>query len=160
MNQDKLKTMLSYDPETGLFTWRYTKSNRQKIGTIAGNTDKVGGYVRIFIDGRMYQAHNLASLYMTGKMKKMDHKNRIRNDNRWDNLRECTLVQNNQNTSLYKNNTSGVKGVSFDASKGKYKVYIGIRKKVITIGFFKDFELAELIAHEARDKYFQEFKGA
>ena len=37
---------------------------------------------------------------------------------------------------------------------------IGIRKKVITIEFFKDFELAELIAHEARDKYFQEFKGA
>lgn len=65
-----------------------------------------------------------------------DHKNRNTLDNRKENLRLCTTVQNNTN-SLRKNTVSGYKGVSH-AKGDKWHARIKVNGKYIFIGSFKD----------------------
>lgn len=98
ITQEELKELLHYDPNTGLFTWKVVRSNRYKVGNVAGFSRS--GYVDIGINNRGYRAHRLAFLYMTGLIpKEVDHINRIRHDNRWENLRGCTSRENSENTS-------------------------------------------------------------
>jgi len=112
MNQAILKEMLSYDPETGVFTWLQGTS-RSPTGSVAGGVSEQG-YRRIRIFGKKYRAHRLAWLYMTGEWPTVvDHKNGIRDDNRWVNLRKASVTDNTRNTGITPRNTSGVKGVSW-----------------------------------------------
>ncbi len=92
ITQEQLKKALSYDPLTGLFT----KNGYSKCGTI---TDK--GYIAIHVLGERHYASRLAWLYMTGEWpaNEIDHKNRIRDDNRWANLREADRSLQNRNRS-------------------------------------------------------------
>lgn len=115
MKQAELKHWLWYQPETGLFRWRYGSHNRMvKPWDVAGRSDNKG-YVNITLRGRTYKAHRLAWLYMTGSFPSflIDHKNRNKSDNSFDNLREVNKTQNNWNTSIRIDNKSGVKGVHF-----------------------------------------------
>ena len=85
------------------------------------------GYVRINVDGTKCRAHRLAYLYMTGEWppKLMDHINRVKSDNRWANLRPVTEKLNFYNTSDYRNNKSGAKGVSWYKNCNKWVAKIG-----------------------------------
>lgn len=87
----------------------------------------------------------------------LDHINDNNTDNRIENIRSASRSQNMWNTGLAKNNTSGVKGVTWKADKHKWRVRIGVNGKRIHIGDFADFELAELVAFEARAKYHGQF---
>src|ERR1035437_5724966 len=100
LTQEKLKELLHYDPETGLFTWKNTRHNAVKIGAIAGYWRK-DGYVGIYVLGHHYLAHRIAWLYMTCEWPEfeIDHENRKYSDNRWKNLREATHLQNMHNVS-------------------------------------------------------------
>ena len=119
ITQEELKEILKYDKQTGNFTWRYTRSSRAVKGSIAG-TLHPDGYIFIRLNGKNYSAHRLAYLYVRGKIpSQIDHRNTVKSDNRWENLRRCTNVQNRRNTGLYANNKSGVKGVSLD-KRGKW----------------------------------------
>lgn len=109
ITQNELKDRFVYSPETGIFSYtEHTKKKFKKIGT----TTKLG-YIRIHIGNKLYLAHRLAWLYMTGNYPIMDidHINRIPNDNRWCNLREATDMQNSTNTGVRKNSKSGFKCV-------------------------------------------------
>lgn len=83
----------------------------------------------------------------------IDHINRNRADNRIENLREVSRTQNNYNHPMRTDNTSGVRGVSWNKIKNKWRVYINVEKQRLELGHFKDFDLACLVADEARDKY-------
>jgi hypothetical protein len=91
LTQTKLKEILHYDPITGKFT-RY--GNYSKCGS-----KSYQGYILIGIGSKTYYAHRLAWLYVTGEWpsKEIDHKNRIRDDNRWENLREADRSLQNRN---------------------------------------------------------------
>lgn len=157
ITQNELKEVLHYDSETGLFTWKVTLSNVAKKGKIC-NCLNVQGYIQIRINKKLYLGHRLAWLYMYGSFpSRTDHINGIRNDNRASNLREVTNSQNMYNTALRKDNTSGTKGVHWIASRGKYRVEIMFDKIKKHLGYFKDLELACLVANEAREKYHGEF---
>ena len=107
LTQEKLKTLLNYNPETGIFTWK--KRNQNISGTINNK-----GYVVIQINNKIYLAHRLAWLYMTGLWPKndIDHFNQVRTDNRFFNLREATRKENCQNVHKpHPNNSSGYLGV-------------------------------------------------
>lgn len=80
-----------------------------------------------------------------------DHKNGIKNDNRFENLRECTKFENaqNKNFPLSKVN-SKVIGVSWCKAKNKYKVTLIKDAKYIHGGFFTSLEEAEKRSHEMR----------
>jgi len=93
LTQAELKDVLHYDPITGIFT-RY--GNYTKCGS-----ESYQGYILIGIGSKVYYAHRLAWLYMTGgwPANEIDHKNRIRNDNRWENLRKADRSLQNRNRS-------------------------------------------------------------
>ena len=90
-----LRKLLEYDPETGLFTNLIRRGPRSLEGTIAGSL-MCNGYIELMLNGSHYKASRLAWLYMTGEWPKyeIDHINRIRHDNRWDNLRDVSHKDN------------------------------------------------------------------
>lgn len=143
LTQAKLKELLHYDPITGVFTWIRRTSNRIKIGDTA-NGKNTRGYILIAICGKRYYAHRLAHLYMTGKfpVSDVDHANGVKDCNSWTNLRKCTASQNQFNTGVRKDNTSGCKGVSLDNARSKWKAQAKINGKQKTIGYYANTELA------------------
>lgn len=88
----------------------------------------------------------------------VDHINGNRLDNRKCNLRVCNKSDNPINCAIYKNNTSGVKGVTWMKRLNKWQVIIQCKKEKIYLGIYSDFEEAKRIRLEAEEKYFGEFK--
>lgn len=90
LTQDRLRELLHYDPETGLFIRRVTTAARATAGTIAGDMDSKG-YWRLRVDRKRYLAHRLAWFYVHGEWpEEIDHINCKRTDNRLCNLRPAT----------------------------------------------------------------------
>jgi hypothetical protein len=160
LTQDRLKALLTYDPLTGLFV-RNVNKGRAKKGDVAGCTISCG-YVEIGIDGERYPAHRLAFLYMTGSFPEADgeHENRKRSDNRWENLRNATRVQNRYNTVA--RSASGYKGVYLHKSSGRWNARIQTpNKKEKSLGYFSTPEAAFAVADAARKELHGEFyRGA
>ncbi|AVX38533.1 HNH endonuclease [Yersinia massiliensis] len=113
LTQERLKELLHYEPDTGVFTWLVYRSFRAVAGSVAGRTNMTTGYIEIQIDGRRYKGHRLAWLYMTGEQASghIDHVNEVKVDNRIGNLRVATRAENKRNVGITKANTSGAKGV-------------------------------------------------
>lgn len=161
ISQKRLKELLHYDPETGVFTWRSYRSVNAKAGSIAGGLCKTHGYILIHIGGRrsiggrQYFAHRLAFLYMTGEfpINHTDHINHIKDDNRWANLREATQQTNNKNRPMQENNKSGHTGVYWYKSSGKWRSQINIDGKHIHLGCFTEKADAILARKTAEVKY-------
>jgi hypothetical protein len=83
------------------------------MGATAGYVSK-SGYRYIHVNGKKRLCLRLAFLWMTGSFPKaqVDHINGVRNDNRWDNLREATRSFNIQNQRrAHSRNRLGVLGV-------------------------------------------------
>ena len=88
LTQDYLKSILHYDPDTGVFTWLKKLSNNTKVMGVAG-TIAQDGYVKIRINSQGYPAHRLAWFYFYGTFpqEQLDHINLNRSDNAIKNLR-------------------------------------------------------------------------
>jgi hypothetical protein len=134
--KEKLRSILDYNQDTGVFVWRIAKRGLSK-GSIAGNT-RPDQYRRIVIDGKCYYAHRLAWMHVYGYFPKnqIDHINRNPNDNRITNLRLATQKQNLENTSKSQKNTSGFKGVSWIKKTGKFRAFITHNQKYHHLGVF------------------------
>ncbi len=100
LTQNELKELLSYDSETGVFTWLQHRGGKARKGSIAGTIHiaKEAGYKRVVIGvlGGKHIAARLAHLYMVGVFPsgEMDHKNGDTLNNCWSNLRDVTHGQN------------------------------------------------------------------
>jgi hypothetical protein len=125
LSQARLKELLDYNPDTGVFTWRVSPTNTVPVGAVAGSINSVSGYRRIRVNGEEGYAHRLAFLYMEDKWPThdVDHKNHDRDDNRWCNLREATRRENLQNMTGIQGN---IYGVTFDKSRGRWQVKISV----------------------------------
>jgi len=150
LTQKRLHELLTYDKDTGYFTWLVMLSNKAKVGQIAGCIDG-DGYVVIGIGGRNYKASTLAWFYVYGEWPRLqlDHINRIRNDNRLSNLREATLSQQQMNKNRPAHNTSGHMWVSADKERGGWRVHSRIFGFV---GRFKTKEEAVRAVQEQRKR--------
>lgn len=94
LSLDALRSCLHYDPETGLFTRLTNESNRSPAGSIAGTVLATGYRVIRVCNGR-FLAHRLAWFYVYGAWpNEIDHLNRVKDDNRFSNLRASTRQQN------------------------------------------------------------------
>jgi hypothetical protein len=154
LTQARLKELLHYDPETGIFTWRVRLSNRTPAGAIAGS-DSGRGYLRLTIDKRDYRAHRLAFLYMTGDFppEDVDHINGVRDDNRWVNLRPATRSENLHNQAgPRRDNTSGFLGVCWHKQRQKWWAQITLNGRQHTLGFFDDPAVAHATYLKAKDE--------
>lgn len=147
MTQAYLKSVMHYDPATGLFTW-LVRLARVNVGDVAGRAHPTKKAWRICIGKRDYSAHRLAWLYVHGAWpaQQIDHKNGDPQDNRIANLREATPAQNMQNLSRSKTNTSGVAGVR--KHKKGWQARICVDRIVHHIGTFSTLEEAQA-AHAA-----------
>lgn len=154
MTQKELKQYLNYDPDTGVFTWKVTKRKDMKPGSIAG-TISVNGYWVIRINDKLYYAHRLAFLYMEGYFPEhqVDHINRIKDDNRWCNLREVSRQCNSKNCGPSSKNTSGIVGVIWLKRDNKWCSRIAINKKQIGLGTFESKADAARARLEGEKKY-------
>ena len=157
LSRNELKELVAYNPDTGIWT-RKVSRGRAKAGDIAGSIHP-HGYRYIEINGKQYPASRLAHLYMTGKWPEhtMDHINRIRDDDRWENLRPATRTEQVINRGMQKNNKSRHKGVSWHKPTKKWQAYITVDKKQIHLGRFHDLDEAVAARKEAELKYFGEF---
>ena len=152
MSLYRLKELLNYDSETGIFTWKDSGRAKRK-NLVAGTTNKFG-YVNICIDKNLFPAHRLAWFYVHEYMPNLviDHKNGNPTDNRISNLREVTVSENIQNQGKPPiTNTTGFLGVSFFRRDNKYRASIQVNKKNIHIGLFSTPEEAYEAYLSAKD---------
>lgn len=136
ITSDRLRDLLNYDRGTGVLTWRVRRGGCVNAEDVAGRIHHTG-YIAVCVDGRMYLAHRLAWLYVTGEwpVDQVEHRNGIRSDNRWDNLRAATNAENGQNRQgAHVNNKSGMLGVS--PSRGLWRATINVDGKQKYLGRF------------------------
>lgn len=136
LDQEKLKKLLNYDPETGLFTCLVSRG-KCCVGSVAGYR-RPDGYVMIGLCKAYFLSHRLAWFYVYGfwPRDELDHINRIKGDDRISNLREATTKQNMENITMPVNNTTGFKGVTFHKQKHKWMAQIHNYGKNIYLGLF------------------------
>ncbi|WP_313687028.1 HNH endonuclease signature motif containing protein, partial [Pantoea sp.] len=139
LTQERLKEILYYDENSGLFTWMVNSSSRRK-GDVAGYLDSKG-YISIRISGKHYRAHRLAWLYMYGAWPTyvIDHINRVKSDNRAMNLRDVTSRANSANRS---DNSSGCTGVSWRQDCDKWRASIWVDGKMKHLGNYHTIDAA------------------
>lgn len=136
-----LRARFSYSKKTG-------EIKSKKSGNVLGTIDEYG-YRRITIGRKKYRAHRLIWIMVTGKppSNDIDHKNGIRDDNRFSNLRDATRFENSQNRrygSATNNKYSELLGVSYRKQRDKWISKINILGKQIHLGSFDSAEGAHL----------------
>jgi hypothetical protein len=141
LTQSRLKELLYFDENTGIFVRLVASAQCVKVGDIAGTFRKQDGYCFVSVDGKQYRAHRLAWLYMTGEWpkKEIDHIDGNRINNSIYNLREVSRTENANNTRRPRpGNTSGYLGVTWDKVNKKWRSQIMVAGKSIKIGRFID----------------------
>lgn len=157
-----LREQLDYNPETGKFFWRISRSGVRAIGSEAGCKSSRTGYVLIGVGGRLYLAHRLAWLMATGKWpdRNIDHINRNKSDNRIANLRQADQQQNIANSPARICSKSGVKGVSWCKSTQMWRATITVNGKQRTLGRYAGIEDAAAAYQQEAIRAFGEFAYA
>jgi hypothetical protein len=173
ITRERLLERLDYNPETGVFTWKAKpvaswvdrRWNNRYAGQHAGYVNTMG-YVAINIAKTMYLAHRLAWLYVHGELpdSELDHIDRNPSNNSISNLRQADRRTNNYNKGKQSNNTSGVKGATWNKAKGKWQVNIAYNGKNTYVGRFDTLEDAASAYEAAARRFHGEFantgKGA
>lgn len=152
-----LNERLSYEKETGYFRWLINRGGKARAGCIAGKRNSAG-HVQIMVGDKLYLAHRLAWLAEYGRWPtEIDHINGIKNDNRLCNLREATRIQNLANRPAPKNNTSGMKGVSWHKKQRQWVAGMTINGKKKYLGGFDDAKEAQRAFQDFARSRFGEF---
>lgn len=160
LRQEDLKALLSYDPDSGIFRWRQSSGSRALEGAEAGAVmrTKTGSYVVITLTVNGIQrrclAHRLAFLYMEGSLPdfptvEVDHIDGNGLNNAWSNLRLVDHRTNACNQKLRVTNSSGVNGVSWDRSMGKWEVYVWDHGCKRHLAYTDDIEEAAVLREQA-----------
>lgn len=156
LSVSELNEIINYCPDTGIFRWVKTRRGTP-AGSIAGSRH-AKGYITIRILGIPYLAHRLAWYIMTGEQPdQIDHEKGIKDDNRFASLRAATANQNQHNKGLNKNNTSGVKGVSWNKDKKAWDARVWLNGRQNRLGRFKRIADAELAVRAFRESNHKEF---
>ena len=129
----ELEEYLNYDAQTGELTWKKSPARRVKAGDAAGTTIS-SGYKTLRFKGQMRKAHRIAFAMAYGRWPTpaCDHINGNTLDNRACNLREATHSQNMHNKGVYRNSSSGIKGVHPHKKSGGWQGVVKLNGKART----------------------------
>lgn len=154
MTQDELRSLLDYDPLTGVFLWKVARGGSVRAGEVAG-TFCTKGYRKIIVGGISYKAHRLAWFYVHGEWpaEQIDHINRVKDDNRIANLRVVSNGENRANTEPNRNNAIGAKNVH--PVRNHYRVMVRRDKRNHHVGYFKSVNDAVT----AREAWLSQYEG-
>ena len=172
-SQKLLKTLFDYNRETGVLTHKfrdreYFKTyrsfktwNARFAGTEAGSKDNKG-YIETRLFSKSYFVHRLAWKIVHGvDPLHIDHIDHNTSNNRLENLRSVTALENSRNASLPKNSTTKVVGVSLYKKTGKYHSQIRVHGELVHLGFYDTIEQAAAARTAANIKHgFHENHGA
>lgn len=152
LTQKKLHELLTYDPNHGVFYWNTSAGCQKKLA----EAGCVNQYLYIKIEGKRYPAHRLAFLYQLGDSfphYDIDHKNGVKTDNRWLNLRLATRKQNTGNAKLREDNALGHKNIKQLFDTKKYQVRVCGK----SYGCYSTLADAMTVADIARKEVFGEY---
>lgn len=177
-SQSTLHKLLMYDPHTGVLSWRLrpaeffansgrggsegqaSRWNGRWAGKRAGTLHKQSGYIYLSlpkVGGGSIRVlgHRTIWCHFFGVWPKLqiDHVNGLRHDNRIANLREASNKHNARNMTLMASNTSGVCGVYWERSVGKWCAQIIVDGKRVYLGVFDKIDGA-ISARKAADRRF------
>jgi len=150
---EELNKWFRYDPESGDL-WKKPKVNAKgelrvitSLKPIRRKTySKTSTYYQVYIphSSRFYFVHRIIWKMWYGQDPEIiDHINGIGTDNRIENLRSVTMLENARNMALHSRNKTGVSGVVEE--NGKWRARLGNKE----LGRFKTFEEAVEIRKEA-----------
>lgn len=148
LTAERLRTELSYDPETGKFMWLGMRRNTAASNRTAGSL-RSDGYIDIHVAGRRYRAHRLAWLYVHGRWpdNNLDHIDGDPSNNRISNLRDVPHQWNAQNTKK-------PSGIEFRPENPlKYRVRLWIDGRAKTVGSFASLAEAEAAREAAKQAH-------
>lgn len=154
--QERLHELFDYDELSGNLI-RLVSRGRAKAG-INGGTVHWSGYMQINVDGVKYQLSRIIWLHKTGQwpIAEIDHKNGVKNDNRWCNLREASKVENGRNRPKKPCKNSHLPKNVRKNGKG-YQAFFYHNQKFVSLGTYKTSEEAGKIAKEHISQVYGEF---
>jgi hypothetical protein len=158
----RIRSDLSYDPDTGVVTWVRCFAKRRKPGDRAGSVTKKGATAYRVIGlgssqgARLTLEHHIVWYLMTGHWPhfQIDHKDRDGTNNKWNNIRPATESQQQINRGLSNRNTSGARGVYYNKAANKYQTTICVNRQRIYLGLFPDLYGAAEAYESAAQRYF------
>lgn len=157
LTAERLRELLDYSRETGHFFWRVSVSSTGRAGRPAGCLKSAHGYTVIRIDKRLYLAHRLAFLHVTGEWPTalVDHIDMNKANNRWENLRPATKSQNAQNKSVAQSNNlkSGLLGIYWSERNKSWGAKVNVDRKQHHGGFHPTPEAAHAAYVELKRKH-------
>jgi hypothetical protein len=161
-SQERLHELFEYreDNISQPFLWKIRTAPCVKIGDTVGTVDKTIGYYLIRVNNKVYRLHRLVWIYHNGDIPDemiVDHIDGDKTNNRIENLRIATQNENMQNSKIRSNNTSGVKGVSWNKQIKKWRARIRICGKEFHVGYFHTKEEAEAAVIAARNNLHGDF---
>lgn len=141
LTHQRLTEVLDYNPDTGVFVWKVSPSNRISAGSRAGVVSSVKRRY-ISVDKDKHQADRLAWFFINKEWPRGDikHRNGDHDDCSIDNLRDVSRIDSARERGLIANNSTGFKGVS-PAPFGRFQSKITWNYKQISLG--GNFETAE-----------------
>jgi len=150
MTYDEAHSLFEY--RDGVLHWRVKPARRMTVGDSAG-TVCGSGHLRVRYKRKTYAVHSVIWFLHYGVWpSEIDHIDTNKLNNKIENLRLANC-KNQQNVGFRCDNTSGAKNVYWHASAKRWAVLVTADKIRHSLGYFDDFELADLVATEARNKY-------
>ena len=168
---DTLHLLLRHDPETGRLFWRErdvslfsdgkhsaahtaAKWNARLAGLEAGSVG-IHGYRRVAIGGRYFLTSRIIFAMTKGRWptEELNHIGGKKTDNRLSKIKEASRREIARNQKRHLKSTSGVTGVCWSKSKGKWQAYIWVENTRRHLGNFDDFDAAVAARSAAEIKF-------
>jgi hypothetical protein len=156
LSQELLQRIFHY--EDGSLFRKKQIGEETIIGKIAGRRSHA--YRSVYVLGKEYMEHRIIFMLHHGYLPpEVDHIDGDKLNNKIDNLRAATHAENLKNQKIKSCNTSGNKNVGWAKREQRWRVRLTVAGKDKHIGYFKDRELADLVAIEACNLYHKEFSS-
>lgn len=152
-SQEFLRDLFDYSPETGELRWRNTRKWGWN-GRIAG-WGEAGYYLKVTFKRRHFYAHRIIWKWMSGDdPRTVDHIDQDKTNNKWSNLRECSLSENLANVGCRRHNASGDKGVDWEQSRLRWRAQIAKDGRHYMLGrFIRKEDAIAAYAAKAKELY-------